>query len=136
MQVCFSGPIGCHLSGIWFKPAAAYPAYRSISLCPSCRLHPPMGLGPGAEGKDVLRFVFDLDIPLMQGRVPFHRCRGGLARSGDGHGCWCCCRRAPTAVGCDTYLGSCQRSPEVPSADVDNRSVPSAGVDGAITWPV
>lgn len=38
------------------------------------RLHPPMGLGPGAEGKDVLRFVFDLDIPLVAGRVPFHRC--------------------------------------------------------------
>jgi hypothetical protein len=37
------------------------------------RLQPPLGLGPGAEGKDVLRFVFDLDIPLMAGRVPFHR---------------------------------------------------------------
>ncbi|KAI8464917.1 MAG: Ion transport protein-domain-containing protein [Monoraphidium minutum] len=37
------------------------------------RLPPPLGLGPGAEGKDVLRFVFDLDIPLVQGRVPFHR---------------------------------------------------------------
>jgi hypothetical protein len=40
-----------------------------------------MGLGPGAEGKDVLRFVFDLDIPLVQGRVPFHRCLG-RARAG------------------------------------------------------
>lgn len=37
------------------------------------RLHPPLGLGPGAEGRDVLRFVFDLDIPLVAGRVPFHR---------------------------------------------------------------
>jgi hypothetical protein len=37
------------------------------------RLSPPLGLGPQADGKDVLRFVFDLDIPLQQGRVPFHR---------------------------------------------------------------
>lgn len=43
-----------------------------LLLC-SARLQPPLGLGPGAEGKDVLRFVFDLDIPLVQGRVPFHR---------------------------------------------------------------
>jgi len=37
------------------------------------RLQPPLGLGPSAEGKDVLRFVFDLDIPLVASRVPFHR---------------------------------------------------------------
>ena len=41
-----------------------------------CRLQPPMGLGPTAEGKDVLRFVFDLDIPLVNARVPFHRYGG------------------------------------------------------------
>lgn len=44
------------------------------------RLIPPLGLGPGAEGKDVLRFVFDLDIPLIAGRVPFHRCGWGRRR--------------------------------------------------------
>ncbi len=37
------------------------------------RLEPPMGLGGGQDGKAVLRFVFDLDIPLVAGRVPFHR---------------------------------------------------------------
>ncbi len=37
------------------------------------RLEPPMGLGPGQDGKAVLRFVFNLDIPLVAGRVPFHR---------------------------------------------------------------
>ncbi|KAK9823801.1 hypothetical protein WJX72_005586 [[Myrmecia] bisecta] len=37
------------------------------------RLSPPLGLGPHADGKDVLRFVYDLEIPLVNGRVPFHR---------------------------------------------------------------
>jgi hypothetical protein len=36
-------------------------------------LDPPLGLGPGANAKDVLRFVYDLDIPLIEGRVPFHK---------------------------------------------------------------
>jgi hypothetical protein len=43
------------------------------------RIPPPLGLGPRADGKDVLRFVFDLDIPLVQGRVPFHRWGAWLA---------------------------------------------------------
>jgi len=36
-------------------------------------LDPPLGLGPDASSKDVLRFVYDLDIPLVNGRVPFHK---------------------------------------------------------------
>ncbi|KAG2448926.1 hypothetical protein HYH02_006274 [Chlamydomonas schloesseri] len=37
------------------------------------KLDPPLGLGPYADNKDVLRFVYDLDIPLVNGRVPFHK---------------------------------------------------------------
>jgi hypothetical protein len=37
------------------------------------KLDPPLGLGPNANTKDVLRFVYDLDIPLVKGRVPFHK---------------------------------------------------------------
>lgn len=37
------------------------------------RLEPPLGLGPYTENKDVLRFVYDLDIPLVDGRVPFRK---------------------------------------------------------------
>ncbi|GIL78272.1 hypothetical protein Vretifemale_7701, partial [Volvox reticuliferus] len=37
------------------------------------RLDPPLGLGPYADNKDVLRFVYDLDIPLVNARVPFHK---------------------------------------------------------------
>ncbi|KXZ54859.1 hypothetical protein GPECTOR_4g931 [Gonium pectorale] len=37
------------------------------------RLDPPLGLGPHAHNKEVLRFVYDLDIPLVDGRVPFHK---------------------------------------------------------------
>jgi len=34
---------------------------------------PPLGLGPSASGPDVLRFVYSLDIPLLNFRVPFHK---------------------------------------------------------------
>ncbi|WIA07983.1 hypothetical protein OEZ85_007455 [Tetradesmus obliquus] len=44
------------------------------------RLSPPLGLGPGASSTDVLRFVFDLDIPLLAGRVPFQRTAYELVR--------------------------------------------------------
>lgn len=37
------------------------------------KLDPPLGLGTYADNKDVLRFVYDLDIPLVSGRVPFHK---------------------------------------------------------------
>lgn len=37
------------------------------------RLPPPLGLGPYADSNDVLRFVYELDIPIIDGRVPFHR---------------------------------------------------------------
>lgn len=37
------------------------------------KLEPPLGLGSLADNKDVLRFVYDLDIPLVNGRVPFHK---------------------------------------------------------------
>ncbi|GIL55074.1 hypothetical protein Vafri_10591, partial [Volvox africanus] len=37
------------------------------------RLDPPLGLGPYADNKEVLKFVYDLDIPLVGGRVPFHK---------------------------------------------------------------
>ncbi|GIM03601.1 hypothetical protein Vretimale_8332, partial [Volvox reticuliferus] len=37
------------------------------------RLDPPLGLGPYADNKEVLKFVYDLDIPLVSGRVPFHK---------------------------------------------------------------
>jgi hypothetical protein len=45
-----------------------------------CRLPPPLGLGSRADGRDVLRFVFDLDIPLVMGRVPFHKTAFELVR--------------------------------------------------------
>jgi len=45
-----------------------------------CRLSPPLGLGPTASSTDVLRFVFDLDIPLINGRVPFQRTAYELVR--------------------------------------------------------
>eukprot|EP00775_Hariotina_reticulata_P006841 gene6841-7059_t len=44
------------------------------------RLSPPLGLGPTASSTDVLRFVFDLDIPLINGRVPFQRTAYELVR--------------------------------------------------------
>jgi hypothetical protein len=44
------------------------------------RLSPPLGLGKGASSTDVLRFVFDLDIPLLNGRVPFQRTAYELVR--------------------------------------------------------
>eukprot|EP00798_Chlamydomonas_sp_ICE-L_P015920 gene15920-22054_t len=37
------------------------------------KLEPPLGLGIFADSKDVLRFVYDLDIPLVKGKVPFHK---------------------------------------------------------------
>ena len=48
------------------------------------RMRPPMGLGPKANGTDVVRFVFALDIPLVDGKV------GGWAggRVGCGAGYW------------------------------------------------
>lgn len=56
------------------------------------RLQPPLGLGPGATSMSVLQFVYALDIPLINGRVPFHRwltacqrgCQGGQAGAGWG----------------------------------------------------
>lgn len=45
-----------------------------------CRLSPPLGLGASASSTDVLRFVFDLDIPLLGGRVPFQRTAYELVR--------------------------------------------------------
>lgn len=44
------------------------------------RLPPPLGLGHYAENNDVLKFVYDLDIPLVDGRVPFHRTAYELVR--------------------------------------------------------
>ena len=44
------------------------------------RLPPPLGLGRYATGRDVLRFVYSLDIPLVRGRVPFHRTMYELVR--------------------------------------------------------
>lgn len=35
------------------------------------QLPPPLGLGPLASTSDVLKFVYDLEIPLVVGRVPF-----------------------------------------------------------------
>lgn len=54
----------------------------TTTLCYSlpCRLSPPLGLGKGASSTDVLRFVFDLDIPLLNGRVPFQRTAYELVR--------------------------------------------------------
>lgn len=46
----------------------------------AARLSPPLGLGRGASSTDVLRFVFDLDIPLLNGRVPFQRTAYELVR--------------------------------------------------------
>lgn len=51
-----------------------------VSPPPLCRLQPPLGLGSRADGRDVLRFVFDLDIPLVMGRVPFHKTAFELVR--------------------------------------------------------
>lgn len=34
-----------------------------------------------ATGRDVLKFVFNLDIPLVNGRVPFHRTVYELVRN-------------------------------------------------------
>ena len=45
------------------------------------RTDPPLGLGRTATGRDVLRFVFNLDIPLVNGRVPFHRTVYELVRN-------------------------------------------------------
>ena len=45
------------------------------------RTDPPLGLGRMATGRDVLRFVFNLDIPLVNGRVPFHRTVYELVRN-------------------------------------------------------
>lgn len=44
------------------------------------KLPPPLGLGHYADNNDVLKFVYDLDIPLVDGRVPFHRTIYELAR--------------------------------------------------------
>ncbi|GMH39581.1 hypothetical protein BSKO_07479 [Bryopsis sp. KO-2023] len=44
------------------------------------RLQPPLGLGHFADNNDVLKFVYDLDIPLIDGRVPFHRTAYELVR--------------------------------------------------------
>lgn len=86
MSVHAHGPAGAF-------PAGAFPVADKLSirclillhhvhLClPTfSRLRPPLGLGAGASSKDVLRFVFDLDIPLMNGRVPFHRTSYELVR--------------------------------------------------------
>jgi hypothetical protein len=72
------------------------------------RLAPPMGLGPGKDGRAVLRFVFDLDIPLVNGRVPFHRTAYELVRRwGAGQRRWrltsCCC--SGCCHGCWVGLG-------------------------------
>jgi hypothetical protein len=53
---------------------------KLLTSLPACRLSPPLGLGPGASSTDVLRFVFDLDIPLLAGRVPFQRTAYELVR--------------------------------------------------------
>ena len=45
------------------------------------RTDPPLGLGRMATGRDVLKFVFNLDIPLVNGRVPFHRTVYELVRN-------------------------------------------------------
>jgi len=39
------------------------------------RLKPPMGLGAKANGTDVVRFVFALDIPLVDGKVGTKSCQ-------------------------------------------------------------
>ena len=64
------------------------------------RLPPPLGLGRYATGRDVLRFVYSLDIPLVRGRVPFHRTMYELVRrscetaipevGGECGWCWLC----------------------------------------------
>ncbi|GAB4819675.1 hypothetical protein N2152v2_006721 [Parachlorella kessleri] len=46
------------------------------------RLKPPMGLGNKANGTDVVRFVFALDIPLVDGKVPFYRTAFELVKKG------------------------------------------------------
>lgn len=61
------------------------PVFCSLCATPPCssltgRLSPPLGLGKGASSTDVLRFVFDLDIPLLNGRVPFQRTAYELVR--------------------------------------------------------
>jgi len=59
------------------RPCPSSPATGSIeprqleSLL--LRVPPPLGLGPSASGPDVLRFVYSLDIPLLNFRVPFHK---------------------------------------------------------------
>lgn len=45
------------------------------------RTDPPLGLGRMATGRDVLKFVFNLDIPLVNGRVSFHRTVYELVRN-------------------------------------------------------
>lgn len=44
------------------------------------RLSPPLGLGQSATNTDVLRFVYSLDIPLIDLRVPFHKTLYELVR--------------------------------------------------------
>lgn len=44
------------------------------------RLPPPLGLGPYADSNDVLRFVYELDIPIIDGKVPFYRTAFELVR--------------------------------------------------------
>lgn len=43
-------------------------------------LDEPLGFGTNCRGSDVLRFVYELDIPLVNGRVPFHRAIYELVR--------------------------------------------------------
>lgn len=45
------------------------------------RTDPPLGLGRTATGRDVLKFVFNLDIPVVNGRVPFRRTIYELVRN-------------------------------------------------------
>lgn len=44
------------------------------------RVQPPLGLGRHASGADVLRFVYSLDIPLVNLKVPFYRTLYELVR--------------------------------------------------------
>jgi hypothetical protein len=74
----------CSPAAFRAPPSQVQLRLRVAALCvcarTQCRLSPPLGLGASASSTDVLRFVFDLDIPLLNGRVPFHRTAYELVR--------------------------------------------------------
>ena len=78
-----------HKLGVWQEFQECWAEYDdgSGTIAPEqlqsllIRTDPPLGLGRMATGRDVLKFVFNLDIPLVNGRVPFHRTVYELVRN-------------------------------------------------------